>query len=374
MHRTLLLLLAVLAGVACNTRTSQGAAAAPPIESAVDAAQLNDVARFLAGIPGRPESPLHALESEASWIAWAENFKQTWAEALRTQFEPVAVFQRTQVSPGAATVFYPFSGPDVLYMLRFFPAASVYVMAGLEGAGDPPLPAVFSRQTLPAELDSWRKALYDVFHRSFFVTSAMAQSFRRGARSSGGLAPAILLLLARDGYTIDSIRFGEFSATGDFEPLPAGAAHHVIEVRFHAGNNAVKTLYYSSGDLGGFVGTQTLGAFLHQRGEFATLIKSASYVPHRPEFAPFRDLVLANTSLILQDDTGIPWHLLEPKTWDVTLYGEYSVPDPPFRGYYQTDMAAAFKARSGPRPLGFSIGYGYNRRTSSMMLARRRSK
>ena len=84
-----------------------------------------------------------------------------------------------------------------------------------------------------------------------------------------------------------------------------------------------------------------------------------------------RKYVIENSNLILQDDTGVPFHYLQPPQWQVSLYGEYSRPDRPFRKLYQADLAEAFQDPSRVRELGFSLGYGSGRRPSSMILARR---
>lgn len=84
-----------------------------------------------------------------------------------------------------------------------------------------------------------------------------------------------------------------------------------------------------------------------------------------------RDFILQNSSLILQDDTGVTFRQLQALKWDVQLFGEYSHPDRPFQREYQPDLAKAFHVKTNVRQLGFSLGYGAGRRPSSLMLARR---
>ena len=85
----------------------------------------------------------------------------------------------------------------------------------------------------------------------------------------------------------------------------------------------------------------------------------------------FTAIILENSKLILQDDTGIPYGYFRPADWQVQLYGMYSRPDRPFKRQFQKDLAKAFRSPANVRPLGFSLGYGYGRRPSSMILARR---
>jgi hypothetical protein len=53
----------------------------------------------------------------------------------------------------------------------------------------------------------------------------------------------------------------------------------------------------------------------------------------------------------------------------VDLFGQYSHPDKPFTGEWQTDLAKAFQEPGRAQELGFQLGYGSMRRPSSLMLA-----
>ena len=87
-----------------------------------------------------------------------------------------------------------------------------------------------------------------------------------------------------------------------------------------------------------------------------TLIKSASYLLHVGEFRRMRDLVLDVSGLIVQDDTGIPYSILAKRGWQVSVYGRYQVPIPPFERHYQPELAEAYEVQS-PASLPFRFGY-----------------
>jgi hypothetical protein len=333
----------------------------------------DDMARFLAGMPVRADSPFHRLESTEAWKKYAAEFGITWDEAQRERFEPVDVFQERELAPvqaGSGFVFYPFSGPDVLYATRFYPDARVYVFAGLERVGN--LPGVYKSETLDRHLHAWRWALSSIFERSFFVTSEMDRQFHGGV--ADGLMPLILLLLARSGCTIDEVHYWRLLSSGELAPEKEPLARHqAVEIRFQkSGDPTPRKLYYFSTDLAKeFERNPAFENFLKRQGRPDTLVKSASFLLHWRMCSALRSYILEDSNSILQDDTGVPYHYLQPPAWQVLLYGRYSRPDRPFRRLYQKDLAEAFRDSARVHELGFSLGYGAGKRPSSLMFARR---
>jgi hypothetical protein len=188
----------------------------------------------------------------------------------------------------------------------------------------------------------------------------------------------MLLLLARTGYVIEQVRCGRIDDSGEFVPVGPGKAvtrrHEGVEVSFRSLSEAKsRKLFYFSINLGPeFDRNPRFVRFLGRRGTPDTLIKSASFLLHWKMCAGLRKYILENSNLILEDDTGVPFRYFRSSDWQVQLYGEYSPPDRPFRRQYQNDLAEAFQDRARVRSLGFSLGYGYGRRPSSMILARRK--
>ena len=284
--------------------------------------------------------------------------------------------------PKGSFVFYPFSGPDVLYMMGFFPGRSAYVMVGLEPAGTLPEPGSFVASKIASEVEGWTKSVRSVFKRSFFVTSEMDAQFR-GRLADGSLEP-LCLLLARSGYTIEGIRHGNLSEEGafaDYNVATAGLNAKGkpkkplgVEVTFRRGPlGDPQKIYYFSAKLGSDFKTNPPGfsRFLLSLGNPDTLIKSAQFIMHWPGMGDMRNQILETSRLILEDDTGIPFKYLQPPTWEYKLYGEYSAPDKPFKTWYQKNLVKAFEDPTKVTPLGLQLGYGAGRRPSSLILARR---
>jgi len=358
-----------------NTPQAVPSWASGPETTEIPAQLCNDTASFLGGIKGRPDGPFHELEETTAWKSYAEQFDKTWEHAKAKQFEAVDGFQKRELAPlrtGSTYMFYPFSGPDVLYAQHFFPNARLTVFAAREDLGDIHAPDFYTEANLDRALAGWREGISSIFDRTFFVTSEMDQQFH--GKVDRGILPLMLLLLVRNGNVIDYVRYGKLSDDGDFVPETILAPrHHAVEIHYRQpSERQSRILYYVYCDLAlPFAKDPSLARFLTKQGHPDTLIKSASFLLHWSQFAAIRKYILENSNLILQDDTGVPYRMFDPKDWQVQLYGEYSHPDKPFVNEWQPDLATAFKEPGRAKTLGFVLGYGSHRRPSSMMLATR---
>lgn len=344
-----------------------------PDATEIPAQLCNDTANFLAGLKGRSDGPFHQLEETPAWQGYADQFNKSWEKSRTKQFEAVDAFQKRELAPlktNSSYLFYPFSGPDVLYAQHFFPNAKMTVFAARENLGDILSPDYYKPANLDRELAGWREGISSIFDRTFFVTSEMDQQFH--GKVHNGILPLMLLLLVRNGNVIDYVRYGKLTENGEFVPEPiTSPRHHGVEIHYRLPSETQsRILYYVYGDLASpFATDPSLSKFLTHFGRSDTFIKSASFLLHWSQFAALRKYILENSNLILQDDTGVPYRMLNPKEWQVQLFGEYSHPDKPFVNEWQTDLAAAFKEPGRVKTLGFILGYGSHRRPSSMMLA-----
>jgi len=350
-------------------------AVAPEVKPAPPAFNVyNDSAQWLAGIPGRPDGPFHALEAEPAWQKYSAALAEKWKTANTKQFGPLDAFQKRelagQYSP-SKFLFYPLSGPDVLYATRFFPEATTMVFAGLEPVGHLRKPESYKAENLDKELGNWEKGLASIFNRSFFVTSEMDSHFR--GRVADGLLQMMLLLLARSGHSIEGVRYGHLEQSGEFAVEPETTPKpEAVEISYHRGSeNVTRKIYYYSGDLAGDFDGKAFPKFVDKQGKPDTLVKSGSFLLHWKQCEQLRNFILAKSNLILEDDTGVPYRFFKEPEWKVTLYGEYSAPDRPFKSQYQADLAKAFQDPAKVKELGFSLGYGAWRRPSSLILAKR---
>ena len=134
---------------------------------AAEAVSANDQARFLAGLPISPRSPLAAAAGSAAWKAHAAEMDAAWIKSESRSISKTRDWAASFVRGGGAPCYYMFSGPDILYAHTIFPGAPVYVLCGNEPIGS--VPDVIG----DAALASVRQSLSNVMRFSYFITKDM---------------------------------------------------------------------------------------------------------------------------------------------------------------------------------------------------------
>jgi len=335
---------------------------------AAEIANANDTARFLAGMPPSAGSPLAPLTADPAWQRHARFFDRAFAELERRQLSRISAWSQLHLAAPRPTMFYMFSGPDFLYADAFYAKASTYVLGALEPTG--PIPDVIKlpRQGLGPALSYVEQSLESVLSFSFFITKQMKVDLRAGEIS--GTLPILYVLLARSGKTIRDVSLIWLDDMGTVhaanEP-PSPNAARGTRITFAADDGAERTLYYVSTDLSN-AGVRRSGflKFCEPLAPGNSLIKSASYLMHAGNFTIIRDWLLANSSTIIQDDSGIPLARYDPRKWRFFPFGRYLGPIDKFPGRYQERYAELFE-RS--QPLDFGIGYRWRTFESNVLLS-----
>jgi hypothetical protein len=85
-------------------------------------------------------------------------------------------------------------------------------------------------------------------------------------------------------------------------------------------------------------------------------------------FSTVRNLILKTSSVILEDDSGIPFDYFSQKDWTVRVFGTYTKPVDLFKQYYQPSLRQWYVANA-PLPLTFAFGYQWNPPASGIILA-----
>jgi hypothetical protein len=339
---------------------------------------VDDLARFLAGMPGNAGSSFKELEPAAEWVAHAAQSDAGWKRFLSNRQPLMHEFTKANLSQlpfTHPTLFYPFGGPDIMTAQTFFPAASHYVLVGLEPPGSLPDERLL-RESASSYLPGLRGSLGSILNKSFFITKEMDQQLR--GQAADGLLPVMLIELVRNGNTVRGLRYIGLDDEGKWTERTAvvkarGKADGVA-VEFADAAGAVHTLTYFSLNLANekYTDNAAFHRHLEKLGPMCAMFKSTSYMPHRPQFELIRGQVLKLASAVVQDDSGIPYRFFEPD-WEVKLYGHYEQPYGSFRYLKQDDLREAFTRREQVGELPFSIGYGFGRMKSNLIVARKKS-
>ena len=340
--------------------------------SCAETATANDTARFLAGLRPSPNSPLAALTKDSAWVSHAQHFDSVFAREENTHLSKIREFSQKYLTDKHGTMLYMFSGPDFLYATSFFPAASTYVLAGLEPVGIIPELAKLSPFVIDEELRNLESSLGSLFNFSFFITQNMKSQLREGPIY--GTLPILYVFLARTGKTVHELNFVSLDEQGNVQiadqgASPARTAAPGVKIIFSEGDRPKQTLYYFSTNIAdGSFERSGFSTFSAKLGPADSLLKSASYLLHKTEFAKVRRLLLDNSETIVQDDSGIPLASFEPRRWQLRAFGRYEGPISIFPNFYQPRVAELFQSAN---PIDFGIGYRWRKNESNLIVARK---
>ncbi len=315
---------------------------------------------------------------------------QAWERANKVLLSGLTEFHKTELTDpkiDEAAVFYPFSGPDTLFVTYAFPKSPTYVLVGLEPPGTLPTLAHIQKQidgkkqggdsknnSMADYLADVRETVASILGRSFFITKQMDSQFR--GQVSDGLMVPIVELLVRSNMTISGYRYIRLDDNGeviDREQSKPASSNRGIEIEFTDSDKNLHTLYYFSMNLADerFKSNKPFQTFMTGMKGFSAAFKATSYMTHHQEFSAIRQLVLDNANTIMQDDSGIPFKFYKPDVWKVQLYGKYVQPFGVFKYWTEPDLAEAY-TKPDVKQLPFRIGYGYSVIPSNELVARRK--
>lgn len=334
--------------------------------------RVNCSARGLAGLPSPTDKGPVAWESTPEWHDYQQWLDSRWSYLDRVRLSAMRTWSGTELSglrSQTHAVFYPFSGPDVLYADTLFPDSKYLLMAGLEPVGTvPDLAKLQADGKLGAYLGQVKTSLFTILAASFFKTKDMKTDFNN--QLVDGLMPAMVVFLARQGYTIDSIQYVLLGHDGTLHP---GGHSGVQLTYFRDDRDHPRVLLYFQTDLGndGLKSNPGYVRLMHRLGPGITYLKAASYLLHEDYFSTIRDAILNDSIGVVEDDSGIPFHDFNPAQWDVIPYGNYTGPIALFKEHNQPDLTA-FYAQTPHQPLTFGSGYKFVASVSSLLVAKKK--
>lgn len=341
------------------------------------AALLTDSAQLLAGVEVDANSPIATLEASPAWQEHASFLNGAWSTLEDQQISRARAWAAEELQSINQTnpqIFYPFSGPDILYGYTFFPEAIDYVLVGLEPVGN--IPEITSDSDVEGRLQEIKQSLSAILQFSFFRTKDMAVDL-----DEKGVLPILFVFLARTNNEILDAQYvgldenAQIQVLSDEERLDSGLVPGVKISFVPEGESQAKTLYYFSTDLSnsGLEQTPEFITFVEKLNTPTTYLKAASYLMHNESFSTVRDLILTQSSHVLQDDSGMPVRYFDPEQWDRQFYGEYESPINLFKERYQADLREIYQSGENIKGLDFGIGYKYYN-DSNLMLATSKEK
>lgn len=308
-------------------------------------ADTNAQARWLAGL-----APLPGIEPSAEWRAYAQAENERWlaSQARVKAMQDWAARDIAPLLPSEPVVFYPFAGPDALHGLALFGSARRIVLVGLEPVGSlpdtsKPVPAGFFGRL--------GAALGDVHRLTFFRTLEMSNDFQRE-----GVLAALVATVVRMGGAVSSVQTSTTPPSARIDwTTAAGQTRRLDYVQADLANVGLK---------GAAASVVTM---VHGLAPYVTFVKAAMFLLAEPRFSVLRQMILDDSAIVLQDDTGIPFRAFDER-WAVRLFGRYEAPGAPYEERVQPALRAAYEQR-GATALGFGIGYHVQPARSNLLVA-----
>lgn len=332
---------------------------APTPEPAADTAHT-ETARALAGTVEKSssvghEEPLrrHARRAAADFEQFEKNTGKAMSEWAR----------KNLAAASGTTVFYPFAGPDLVTVHRFYPDAGRYVLVALQDGGAPPELKGLSQDELSRTFAVYGKIFDGFAKRGFFITAQMGPGYRT-PRAAQGISGVLMALAEREGFQVVDVIPIRVKADGsEVEEHPgdrnAAATWASVRLDLRRRSDSSRVLVdYLKIDLsdGWLKRDDASHKFLRRASQGPTLMKAASHLPQQAGFGVIRDLVLNGATQLVQDETGVAYKLLE-KSFDVRLYGSFRAVNTLFDGRPQQALRQAYATRKDIEALPFSIGY-----------------
>ena len=342
-------------------------------------AELDDLAHLLAGLPTNEH--YKNIADTGFYRKYKSSMDFEWNKLEKEMVQPILAWQKDNINQtlkGNKTCFYPFSGADFLYANLFFPDADNYILIGLEPAGSISDPSKMSKEDLSNYLYSNDNAMGMSHDKGFYRTNSMRVDFSK--KHLNGTVHNILFYVARRGYKVTGIDYFDLD-TNTGAPRYTKAVFgeknpkYGVKVKYTDDKGGDKAIYYMKYDLWNpnFEKRQELLKFVDSFGGHYLFLKAASYLSQYPGYTIIHDYMLKSSTLVVQDDSGIPYKSFNNGEWDIHLYGNFETVLPLFHNYNQPDLKAAYDKLSEIKRLPFQIGYNVSLGESNMQYCIKKS-
>jgi hypothetical protein len=358
-----------------STETPAATPLAPAPQTIVKSSPANDAARYLAGLPVAPGSPLTALSQDPRWATHTRAMNLAFSQLEQRQLNNIRIFRSDNIASATQSsrnCVYLFSGPDFLYADAMFGDCSTFVLQGLEPVDPIPDLVTLPQVALLGTLQNIEISLNTLLSFSFFKTKDMREEFQRAQLK--GVLPVIFVFMARTGKEIDSVEYISLDKEGKVLQGQQGSLRGAKINFIEPTSGSKKVMYYFTSDLSDDALKRNPGLlrFCETLGPVNSLLKAASYLLHSGNFTIARNFLLQNSVAVLQDDSGIPVRYFSPDKWTLRFFGTYTGPIELFKNYHQPDLRQFYEA-SSPKRLTFGFGYKWNNRSSTLFLAVRKN-
>lgn len=323
----------------------------------------------------RPKKSYINIAETAFWGKYRNMVNSDWGVVSKYKIKPIKHWVDSinlAIGKDTNTLFYPFAGADFLYANSFFPHASNYILIGLEPVGHLKSPDSLKEAILQNYLNKVESSLYFSNKVGFFRTNSMRTELNQAELD--GTIHLLSFYIKRCGYSISGIDYFLLDTLGRVKEYNKKEAGKPYAVKISFCDSTLKTpqsCYYFSYNLSDqyLKKHKEILKFVSGFGKKNAFLKAASYLMHTGGFTIMKQYILDNCSIVLQDDSGIPFRSFNVDMWDVKIFGTYSKTIPLFRNKYQSDLKAAINKSPYKGRIPFRIGYNVNHNEVNLIYA-----
>jgi hypothetical protein len=306
-----------------------------------------------------------------------------------------AFFDEIEPDDIPRTVVYPFGGGDLISALVAFSEADEITTISLELAGDPTRVGTLTARQLEGSLASLRGDLGGTLSVGSNTSENLSASQRNHLPAQ---VSSFLLGLAANGFEPVGMRYIRLEDDGSIHYL---TEEEIVETEtetaaarkgtwhdpnFAEGFAHVEIEYRKAGDptdrvrvhrhFGWNLGDGELAKHpqlikhLEQKGKVTVLVKGASYLLWRNDFATIRNYLLGHLAWMLSDSTGIPPMYARKANMVQDTYGRFAGAFLEGAGGRHSEDFRALWAKNKKRKLPFRFGYVDSEKNAHLVVTR----
>jgi hypothetical protein len=355
--------LTVFAHQSCNSKKTESVVS---VDSSTKVSVVNklavdtDLTAFARYIAGVHDANNDSLEQSEYWKMHAAKTDLRWRLLMQNVGTPISTWVKDKNYLGSnapKTLMYPFAGGDFFYANLFYPNRDTLVMIGLEPVGGKFSVKDVEAAKLEDYLTTLDRCMFYPHKLGFFRTLSMDDDFAHELMN--GTFHTFLFYLARNGFDLHYVEYFNVDAQGNSVAVEPGAEAKGMKIGYsNKLDKQARQLIYISQDISNTANKKSPGTinFLKQRGSVVSFFKAASYLMYKDYFSDITNVVLGQSKIILQDDSGMPFAAMKQGGFEAEVLGEYTKTINLFSNYFQKDMREEYLSKK-PVKLPFTIGY-----------------
>jgi len=297
------------------------------------------------------------------------NFQQTVENYQKKFVVKMENWSSTHLSQAHyQTVFYPFSGPDIVTAMTLYPKANYYVLVADQV---PEYAFIRSPEQLKSSSQEFEcQMLTNYSRRGYYLTNDLI--------GKNGPKPRFIKLLiynlAFAKAQINEVQILSINAEGRIFPLVQGQEPHGVRFLIETKDGRAVTVDYISANISdsGLKNSPHFVKAFERKSQEAVLIKSASHLLQNSYFSTMKTILVERPQWLTQDETGLDIVPLS-ENYQLQLFGKFITPNRLWEKSPSAQrLAKYYEDHPSNQELPFLLGY--EKSGGSMLMIGQRKK